>query len=270
MLAVDIGGTTWSAQVFSQVEDYLIEKEYIESDTSDDPNQFIAKIKEFLPEINITKVGISFPGGIDSEGKVTSWPNNKNWNDFELKQELQSILNCEVQILDDGLCATIGEYDSKNDLLCVVFGTGVGSGIIKDGNLLNRDSSDPKTLGHFRIGTNKICVCNSKGCIQTELDSEFTKTLQSENLNPGEQTVLTKTTNVIYDLALMLGINTIVLTGGRMFHHREFTKLMVDLLETTSEDTKMRILVSSEPSKSSLKGAMKMISTYSQGGNKCH
>jgi glucokinase len=151
---VDLGATKVTFALFSE-EGIIKSKETILLDqrTGKEVGALIAeKIKSLLesPDAqrdNIKSIGISVPG-ISYSGTGRVWaPNIQGWNDYPLLQEIKAVAgDIPVTIDSDRACYILGEVwqgnaRGCNDAVYLSVGTGIGAGILVNGNVL-RGSND--------------------------------------------------------------------------------------------------------------------------------
>lgn len=122
---------------------------------------------------DVEGVGIGCPGMIDSHSGNVIYSNNLNWVDFNIANKLSELLGgTRVKVANDANVAALGEvkfgaakeYDSA---VMVTLGTGVGGGIVIDGNLVEGNKGAGAELGHTVITRGgESCTCGRKGCFE--------------------------------------------------------------------------------------------------------
>ena len=122
----------------------------------------------------ISSVSVVVPGTVNvAEGVVVKAPNVPCLDGFRLAAALESELEWPVILENDANAAAIGELwrgagQGYRTLICVTLGTGVGGGIILDGNLWRGVDGSAAELGH--IGVDPFggvpCACGSRGCLE--------------------------------------------------------------------------------------------------------
>jgi glucokinase len=122
----------------------------------------------------ISAVSVVVPGTVNvTEGVVVKAPNVPCLDGFRLAAALESELDWPVILENDANAAAIGESwrgagKGYRTLICVTLGTGVGGGIILDGNLWRGVDGSAAELGH--IGVDPFggvpCACGSRGCLE--------------------------------------------------------------------------------------------------------
>lgn len=119
---------------------------------------------------NIVGIGIGVPGTVNSQKGVVTYSGNLNFKKVNVIKEFKKHCNVPVFIGNDANCAALGEtlFGSggglKNSIL-VTLGTGVGTGFILDGKILEGNNGEGAEGGHFRIKINgEKCTCGERGC----------------------------------------------------------------------------------------------------------
>lgn len=119
---------------------------------------------------DIESVGLGTPGTVNCEG-VIEYANNLGFTNVPAKQMLIDRLGIEkVYVENDANCAALGEAyagvgNGAKDFVAVTLGTGVGSGIIVDGKIVNGVNFAGGECGHMVIMMNgEQCSCGRKGC----------------------------------------------------------------------------------------------------------
>lgn len=132
-----------------------------------------------LKETNVSKsdikgIGIGGPGQIDSEkGIVRCFPNIPGWINVPLSNLMEQEFQVPAKVDNDVRVATLGEYHfgagkGYKDIVCITVGTGIGSGIIINGQLVRGASMSAGELGHMVLQAHggPICGCGDTGCLE--------------------------------------------------------------------------------------------------------
>ena len=121
----------------------------------------------------VDSIGISAAGFISSDRQtMLATPNISNWNGVNLVNELTEILHKKVVLENDANAAAWGEFKfgagrGRNDLMMLTLGTGVGGGLILDGNVFRGAFGIGAELGHMRlIPDGQLCGCGIRGCLE--------------------------------------------------------------------------------------------------------
>lgn len=123
-------------------------------------------------ELPLLGIGVATPGMIDSNGSVIEADNLK-WYDFPLKERLEANLGVFVVVENDSNAAAFGEYQYGlehqlvQNMIFVSIDTGIGAGIVLDGQLYTGSSGLAGEIGHVSVRRNgPLCACGKKGCIE--------------------------------------------------------------------------------------------------------
>lgn len=119
---------------------------------------------------DIDSVGMGTPGTVNGEG-IIEFANNLVFNNVPARQMLIDRLGVKkVYIENDANCAALGEAyagvgNGAKDFVAVTLGTGVGSGVIVDGKIVNGVNYAGGECGHMVIVVDgEQCTCGRKGC----------------------------------------------------------------------------------------------------------
>ena len=183
LLGIDLGGTTVKFAILT-LEGQVQEKWAVETNILEDGKHIVpdivASIKHRLNLYGLTKddfigIGMGSPGAVDRVEKTVTGAFNLNWSGT---QEVGSVIEKEIGIPfaidNDANVAALGERwvgAGKNnpDVVFVTLGTGVGGGIIADGNLIHGVAGAGGEIGHMIVEPEHgfACTCGSEGCLET-------------------------------------------------------------------------------------------------------
>jgi len=182
VVGVDIGGTTIKFGLFKENGE-LIEKFAIDTDTSNNGSKLLpstadailSKLDELeIPITNLLGVGVGVPGPVTEDGVVLIGV-NIGWHEpVFVKEKLEQLLNVRVNVTNDANIAALGEMylgaakGAKNAVMYTL-GTGVGGGVIVDGNVINGAHGAGGEIGHLTsLPTGGApCGCGKTGCLET-------------------------------------------------------------------------------------------------------
>ncbi len=174
-IGIDVGGTKVLGGVVTEAGEVL------KTSRRDTPReggsaltQTIADVaRELAAEFDISAVGLSAAGFVSSDRKtMLATPNIAGWNGVQLDAELTSLINLPVVLENDANAAawgerTFGAGKGKQNMLMVTVGTGVGGGIIVNGQLLRGAFGVAAEIGHLRVlPEGHLCGCGARGCFE--------------------------------------------------------------------------------------------------------
>lgn len=177
---VDVGGTTVKLGLFS-TEGNLIDKWEIPTRSADGGKLILPDIADSilakLEERNISRediagVGVGVPGPVDGEGTIYNAV-NLGWGIFNVKKELQALVNIPVEVGNDANVAALGEMWQGGargyaNVVLATLGTGVGGGIIVEGKILSGSTGAAGEIGHIHVEDEETekCGCGNVGCLE--------------------------------------------------------------------------------------------------------
>lgn len=178
VIGIDLGGTKITGAVFSCEGDILCKASaLLEHRQGKEVGALIRGILDDLisqhKASDIESVGICVPGIANVKtGKV--WvPNIKGWEDYPLQQELENHLgDVQVHIASDRTCYILGEAwkgAAKNcqNALFIAVGTGIGIGILVDGNILHGHGDIVGAAGWLALDAPYKDEYDACGCFET-------------------------------------------------------------------------------------------------------
>jgi glucokinase len=119
-------------------------------------------------------IGLGTPGSVEPDtGEVVGiCPNIPGWLGVNPKSSLQSELGLEVLVENDANAMTIAEWKcgagiGHSHILAATVGTGIGGGIVSNGQLVRGKYGAAGELGHTQIVPDgKVCNCGRTGCLE--------------------------------------------------------------------------------------------------------
>jgi len=206
LVGVDLGGTKILAGVF----DHQLTckgRNKISTKPERGPEQVIERIARCVRDAvdecdldmkQIKGIGLGAPGAVDfPTGRVIFAP-NLQWQDVPLKKILEKELGVPVFVENDCNVAALGvfvnELESKpRQMIGVFIGTGIGGGIMIDGDLYSGFNGTAGEVGHMviEVGGPK-CGCGNRGCFEAlaSRTAIFRKIYAA--IKDGQKTVLTE------------------------------------------------------------------------------
>jgi glucokinase len=117
-------------------------------------------------------IGVGAPGPLDRERGVVIVAPNLGWRDFPLLDRITEHLGMPATLDNDANCATVGEWwqgaaRGGRNVVGMTIGTGIGGGLILDGQLFHGSSDVAGEIGHTTIDLNgRHCKCGNYGCLE--------------------------------------------------------------------------------------------------------
>ena len=193
---IDLGGTTVKIAYFDD-QGTMLEKWEIPTVTADGGKQILpdiaASIGQFMegnniPATAVLGLGIGVPGPVDSKGVVNKCI-NLGWGVFNIAEELSALTGFPVKAGNDANVATMGEFwkgggQGYSNVVFVTLGTGVGGGIVIEGNLLHGAHGSGAEIGHMVLRRDETipCNCGKRGCVEQYCSATGIVRLAKEHL----------------------------------------------------------------------------------------
>ena len=177
---IDLGGTTVKIAYLDE-NGTMLEKWEIPTVTANGGAQILpdiaASVKNYLESHNIDAsdilgLGIGVPGPVNAKGVVNKCV-NLGWGVFNIAEELKALTGFPVKAGNDANVAALGEFwkgggQGCDNMVFVTLGTGVGGGIVVEGNLLHGAHGSGAEIGHLCVNPEETlrCNCGNYGCVE--------------------------------------------------------------------------------------------------------
>lgn len=182
LLGIDLGGTTTKFAIMKP-QGEIQQRWSIQTDVLNDGNNIIPNI---IDSINhhlqlyqmsakqFQGIGIGTPGSVDYQTGTVDSAFNLNWDrPMALKEQIELHTNIPVQVENDANVAALGERwlgagNNADNVAFVTLGTGVGGGIIINGQIVHGQGGSAGEIGHMTINPQGYrCTCGKRGCLET-------------------------------------------------------------------------------------------------------
>ncbi len=171
-VGIDVGGTKIAGGVVDEQGAILAtaRRESPATDTEAIERNIGDLVAELRGNHEITGVGIGAAGFVDSSRSTVLFAPNLAWRDEPLRKDLEALIGLPVVVENDANAAAWGEFtfgagEDVADTLLVTVGTGVGGGIVLNGQLHRGAFGVAAEIGHMRVVPDGIlCGCGNRGC----------------------------------------------------------------------------------------------------------
>lgn len=177
---IDIGGTSVKLGLFTDKGD-LLDKWEIPTNKEDNGSHILEDVAASvnkkivdgkLNRDNIIGIGIGVPGPVTEDGTVIHCV-NLGWGVFNVAEETKRLTGFETKVGNDANVAALGEMwqgggRGYKNLIMVTLGTGVGGGVILNGEILTGSNGAAGEIGHITVNFEEedSCNCGRKGCLE--------------------------------------------------------------------------------------------------------
>ena len=182
VVGIDVGGQTSKIGVVD-ARGTVLAQTVIRTDTYSEVEPFIAElaaavsklIKDSGTEGKVRGVGVGAPNGNYYTGTIEAAP-NLTWgrNKVEFAKLLTEAIGLPVVLTNDANAAAVGEMTygaakGMKNFIMITLGTGVGSGIVINGQVVYGHDGFAGELGHTIAVRNngRTCGCGRTGCLET-------------------------------------------------------------------------------------------------------
>lgn len=179
IIGIDIGGTKVKIGLLD-IRGNIQSKWDIHTNTNNNGAFIVDEIWESIlsksvieDDQEILGIGIGAPGFVDAKTGTVHEAVNIGWENFELGKRFEKKTNLPVFVENDANLAALGENwkgagGLVDDLIVITLGTGVGSGIVSNGEVLQGVSGTAGEIGHIIVDPNgNLCNCGRIGCLDT-------------------------------------------------------------------------------------------------------
>jgi glucokinase len=174
-LALDIGATKVEAAIVDAAGTLSSRSRINDADHHDELITAIIELaRRVMAEGPVEVVGVGCAGPMSRGGEEVSPLNIPEWHGFPLRRRLREALGLDVFVDGDARALALAEgafgaARTESSYLSMVVSTGVGGGLVIDGELLDGDSGNAGHIGHLNVVPNgSLCSCGAFGCLEAE------------------------------------------------------------------------------------------------------
>ncbi len=173
-IGIDIGGTKVAGGVVDAAGRVLHQTRRETPGRSKSPSEVEATIADVVEELTgryeVAAVGIGAAGFVDASGSSVLFAPHLSWRHEPLREALSSRLRLPVVVENDANAAAWAEWrfgagQGEEHLICITLGTGIGGGMIIDGQVHRGRYGVAGEFGHMQVvpGGHR-CECGNRGC----------------------------------------------------------------------------------------------------------
>lgn len=179
VLGVDVGGTNTVFGLVDQIGNIFLINSIPTNGNQSAENLFSRLFEKFYQlsddakeEFELVGIGIGAPNANYFKGTIENPPNLK-WGFVDVISLLKKFSDVPVALTNDANAAALGEMyygaaKGMKDFIVITLGTGLGSGIVVNGNLIYGHDGFAGEIGHTIYDPQgRQCGCGRKGCLET-------------------------------------------------------------------------------------------------------
>ncbi|MFZ5869352.1 MAG: ROK family glucokinase [Actinomycetota bacterium] len=171
-IGLDIGGTKIAAGLVSADGELVAtaRRETPANDVEAIEDAAADAVAELAADHDVEAVGVAAAGFVDARRSTIVFAPNLAWRDEPMRRDLEARTGLPVVVENDANAAAWGEFRhgagrEVDDMVLLTVGTGLGGGVVIDGNLLRGHSGFAAELGHVRVVPDgHRCGCGNRGC----------------------------------------------------------------------------------------------------------
>lgn len=206
VIGIDMGAThltialaDFSARIIDEIE--------IPFDVTQGPIPCLAQAEALLTELlekndmrleQVLAIGMGVPGPIVNQaGMVIAPPIMPGWDSYPIRLEMESKWNIPVSLNNDAELGMLGEWAygagrGEEHLAYIKVGSGIGAGLLLNGQVYQGSTGSAGEIGHLTIEENgPLCDCGSTGCLEALAGGKAIARQAREVVAKGKGTLLT-------------------------------------------------------------------------------
>ncbi len=220
-LGVDIGGTN-TVYGFVNRRGKCLASKSISTEASQAAERYFSRLQEATKALfnnleekcELVGIGIGAPNANYYKGTIEN-PPNLSWEYVNVRAEIGKYYQVPVALTNDANAAALGEMffgAAKNmkNFIVITLGTGIGSGIVSNGELVYGADGFAGEIGHTIVDPQgRQCGCGKRGCLETYSSATgLCRTVQEILCSSNEPSELRKvsyenlTSQLVYEFAL--------------------------------------------------------------------
>lgn len=205
VLGLDIGGTKLAASVVGvggRARSFVSERTPVELGWEASMNALVELGHRALTDAEveadaIVSVGVGCGGPLDSwRGVVCGPPNLPGWDEVPVTDVVREAFQCTTFLENDANAAALatalwGRWAATKDLVYLTISTGMGGGVLVDGQLLRGVDGNAAEIGHLVVDwRGRLCECGQRGCVEAYVSGSSIARRATEALDSGRDSSL--------------------------------------------------------------------------------
>lgn len=180
---IDLGGTKIEGVVFKgEKAEQILFRKRIATEADKGYSQILSNLTKMISMMEtesqqvLSEIGLGIPGCIDKKSGNVKNANTTSLNGKALKDDLESRSAKKIKVSNDANCFALAEYNlgvvqeaqiEAQVMLGLILGTGVGGGLVINGQVVNGKHGIGGEWGHnFLDMSGGDCYCGKRGCVE--------------------------------------------------------------------------------------------------------
>jgi len=206
-IGVDLGGTYTKTGILRVADASMDVYGFTEAPTPTDSrdvliDSIVDAVRKMLKENELPAaacrgLGIGAPGPLNrARGMILHLPNIPGMSDLPLRDRIGDALGIPAVLENDANAAAMGEYlfgagRDVQSMIMLTLGTGVGGGIVVDGQILHGAHDIAGEVGHIIVEPGgRLCNCGQHGCLEQYASATFLAKHAAEEVHAGRKSLL--------------------------------------------------------------------------------
>jgi glucokinase len=179
VVGIDVGGTYTKVGLVDRTGQIHFEDQ-LNTRTYDTIEEFIQglyhhireNMRQFGDEYKISGIGVGAPNGNYYTGTIENAPNLAWKGKIDFVKLMEAQFKVPTVVTNDANAAALGEMlfgdaAGNQNFIMITLGTGLGSGLVVNGNLIYGHDGFAGELGHVRaVDNGRQCGCGKRGCLE--------------------------------------------------------------------------------------------------------
>ena len=176
VIGIDLGGSNIRAAIVGP-DGSIDGRVHVPTPKTLDAGQMADMVAKLVDELQgqngASSIGLAIAAVVDAKrNRIVTSPNLSQLNDFDFAKELGERAGLDVVLENDATAAAIGEHwlgagKGSENMICVTLGTGVGGGLIIEGEPVYGADGNAGEIGHICLDADgPPCGCGSNGCLE--------------------------------------------------------------------------------------------------------
>jgi len=232
-LAIDIGGTKMAVGLISRGGD-LVDRELVRVNHAATADELFSDLAGMVDRqraravekhgTDVLVVGVGSAGPVGHNVETISPLNIPRWRDFPLRSHLADLTG--LPVFGDGDAKALalaegwlGAARGVEDFMAMVVSTGVGGGIVLNGQLLEGSTGNAGHVGHVIVEPNgRRCPCGGRGCLEAEASGLAIEAITGRPPDQPTYEIMVRTGRLVGRAAAsvcnLLDLKLVVVSGG--------------------------------------------------------
>ncbi|MBZ4655729.1 MAG: glucokinase [Thermoanaerobacter sp.] len=204
IVALDLGGTKICSSVFDRYGN-MLDKYKIKTNAHEGQEAVLQRVSHSIDTIlnrcnvkleSVKSIGIGCPGPLDARKGIIIHAPMMNWIQVHLTEYISNKFQCPAFLDNDCNVAALAENKygagkGLGNIIYITISTGIGCGIIINGEIYHGKHDSAGELGHTTIDPDgKLCSCGNRGCLELYASGTAITNRVKDDLSNGQKSLI--------------------------------------------------------------------------------